>query len=177
MLSLHVCLYDLFYVIIHHLRCSLIQRRSPYYRSPILKVVCYSKKQIVPDVNHLYGMHFHSKVQKKLFALPFMRKVCHLSFPEQYTVHLDSSEKKFLTFTSLYLFMRKILFKIMCRHCKKLIQVVCQCPDLCNTSIYCFSLWWQGMLLVLVRSVQMFRSRIYSDYLKADFGCSDICVL
>lgn len=59
--------------------------------SPILKVVCCSKKQIVPEVNHLYGMYFYSKGQKKLFALPFMHKVLHLSFPEQYTVHLASS--------------------------------------------------------------------------------------
>lgn len=127
----------LFYVIIYHLRCSLIQRRSPYYTSPILKVVCYTKKQIVLEVNHLSGMYFHSKVQKKLFALSFIHKVFHLSFPEQYIVN---SASRILTIASLYLFTRKILFKIMCCHCKKLIQVVCQCPNLCNTSIHCFSL-------------------------------------
>lgn len=84
------CRIPSFYIIIHHLKCSLIQR-SPYYVSPILKVVCYSIKQIVLEVNHFYGMYFHSKVQKKLFALPFMPKIFHLSFPEQYTVHLASS--------------------------------------------------------------------------------------
>lgn len=62
--------------------------------SPILKVVCYTKKQIVLEVNHLSGMYFHSKVQKKLFALLFIHKVFHLSFPEQYIVHSASSLRR-----------------------------------------------------------------------------------